>query len=172
MGTAKQGSTVSRSSLSARLVWDAPRRGGRLRDLQHRWTLEEAEGLGLTGRGGLASFARALLDGDEREAARLLGSRLPDPLDHVLCQPDLTVVATGPLQRELARELALTADVESTGGATVFRVTETSVRRRPARAVPLPLAHAGAPVADLPHRRRRPPARPNAGGHGGFLSAL
>jgi len=129
LATAKPGTVVARTSVSEVLVWSAPRRGGRLRDLVHRWTLEEAEALGLTGRGGLASFARALLDGDEREAARLLGARLPDPLDHVLCQPDLTVVAPGPLQRELARELALIADVESTGGATVYRVTEQSVRR-------------------------------------------
>jgi len=129
LATAKPGHVVARTSVSEVLVWSAPRRGGRMRDLVHRWTLEEAEALGLTGRGGLASFARALLGGDEREAARLLGARLPDPLDHVLCQPDLTVVAPGPLQRELARELALTADVESTGGATVYRVTEESVRR-------------------------------------------
>ncbi|MCW2615153.1 MAG: Helicase conserved C-terminal domain, partial [Frankiales bacterium] len=126
---AKPGSTVSRTTASEVLVWSAPRRGGRMRDLVHRWTLEEAETLGVTGRGGLASFSRALLDGDEKEAAKLLGARLPDPIDHVLCQPDLTVVATGPLVRDLARELALVADVESTGGATVFRVTEDSVRR-------------------------------------------
>ncbi len=127
--TARSGTTVSRASVGEVLVWSAPRRGGRLRDQVHRWTLEEAELLGLTGRGGLSGAARALLDGDDREAARSLGSRLPDPIDHVLCQPDLTVVATGPLERDLARELALTADVESTGGATVFRVSETSVRR-------------------------------------------
>ena len=129
LATAKPGTTVTRTSAGEVLVWSAPRRGGRLRDLVHRWTFEQAEQLGLTGRGGLASFTRALLAGDEREAAKLLGARLPDPIDHVLCQPDLTVVATGPLERDLARELALTADVESTGGATVFRVTEASVRR-------------------------------------------
>ena len=129
LATARPGATVSRTSVSEVLVWSGPRRGGRLRDLLHRWTLEEAEVLGLTGRGGLSAASRALLAGDDREAAKLLGARLPDPLDHVLCQPDLTVIATGPLQRDLARELALTADVESTGGATVYRVSETSVRR-------------------------------------------
>ena len=54
---------------------------------------------------------------------------LPAPVDHVLVQPDLTVVAPGPLERELAAQVALVADVESTGGATVYRVSETSVRR-------------------------------------------
>ncbi|MEX2289811.1 MAG: helicase C-terminal domain-containing protein [Mycobacteriales bacterium] len=95
----------------------------------HRWTLEEAETLGLTGRGGLSAPARALLTGDQSSAGRLLADRLPDPLDSVLVQPDLTVVAPGPLERQLARELALVADVESTGGATVYRVTDASVRR-------------------------------------------
>ncbi len=129
LADAPAGHSISRTSVSALLVWSAPRRGGRLRDLMHRWTLEESETLGVTGRGGLASYARALLDGDERAAAKSLGALLPDPLDHVLVQPDLTVVAPGPLERVLAAELALVADVESTGGATVFRVSETTVRR-------------------------------------------
>jgi len=125
----KSGAAATPQSVTARLVWAAPRRGGRLRDLVHRWTLAEAEALGLTGRGGLSAAARAVLADDERGAGRLLADHLPDPLDHVLVQPDLTVVAPGPLERALAQELALTADVESTGGATVYRVSETSVRR-------------------------------------------
>jgi len=39
------------------------------------------------------------------------------------------VVAPGPLEVELAREMALVADVESAGAATVYRVTEGTVRR-------------------------------------------
>jgi hypothetical protein len=54
---------------------------------------------------------------------------LPDPVDHVLAQPDLSLVAPGPLVAELADTLAVVADVESSGGATVFRVSEGSVRR-------------------------------------------
>ena len=129
LATAPAGRAVTPASVGALLVWSAPRRGGRLRDLVHRWTLGEAERLGLTGRGGLSKAARALLAGDERAAHAALADGLPAPLDHVLVQPDLTVVAPGPLERELARELALVADVESTGGATVYRVGEASVRR-------------------------------------------
>ncbi|MCU1692971.1 MAG: hypothetical protein JWM64_2062, partial [Frankiales bacterium] len=119
----------TRESLLAALVWRAPRRGGRLRDLVLGWMLEEAEVLGMTGQGGVGRAARALLDGDERGAAKALGELLPDPLDHVLVQPDLTVVAPGPLEPDLARAMAEVADVESTGGATVYRVSEVSVRR-------------------------------------------
>lgn len=129
LASAPPGTSPTRASVQARLVWEAPRRGGRSRDRLHAEVLEEAEALGLTGREGLSAASRALLDGDDEAAARLLGRLLPDPLDHVLVQPDLTVVAPGPLERELARELSLVADVESTGGATVYRVSEASVRR-------------------------------------------
>src|SRR5205823_2573218 len=44
-------------------------------------------------------------------------------------QADLTAVAPGPLELGLERELALVADVESSGGATVYRIGEASVRR-------------------------------------------
>jgi hypothetical protein len=54
---------------------------------------------------------------------------LPEPVDHVLAQPDLTLVAPGPLVAQLADTLSVVADVESSGGATVFRVSEGSIRR-------------------------------------------
>ncbi|MYR47350.1 helicase-associated domain-containing protein, partial [Streptomyces sp. SID5910] len=62
-------------------------------------------------------------------AARLLAPLLPEPLDHVLLQADLTAVAPGPLERPLADTLGVLADVESRGGATVYRFTPGSVRR-------------------------------------------
>ncbi|MGX1560479.1 helicase-associated domain-containing protein [Streptomyces sp. NPDC055506] len=62
-------------------------------------------------------------------AARLLTPQLPEPLDHVLLQADLTAVAPGPLRRPLADMLGVLADVESKGGATVYRFTPGSVRR-------------------------------------------
>ena len=129
LAEAPAGSAPTRESAVAVLRWRAPRRGGRWRDLVVDLALTEAETLGLTSRGGLSSYARLLLGGDDRGAARTLSALLPAPLDSVLLQPDLTVVAPGPLERDLAAELALVADVESTGGATVYRVGESSVRR-------------------------------------------
>jgi hypothetical protein len=58
-----------------------------------------------------------------------MAALLPEPVDHVLLQADLTAVAPGPLVPDLARTMALTADVESRGGATVYRFTAASVRR-------------------------------------------
>jgi hypothetical protein len=147
----RSGNAPEPSSVAEVLAWRAPRRGGRLRDKVPVWTLEEAETLGVTGRGGLAPYARLLLTGGDREAGRALDALLPDPLDHVLVQPDLTVVAPRPLERDLALEMALVADVESTGGATVYRVSETSVRRA------LDAGRAAADLQDLFRTRSRTP---------------
>ena len=111
---------------SARVAWQRPRRP-RIRDDQVAWTVTEARSLGVTGLGGLTSYARVLLDGDDPTAA--LAALLPEPVDHVLIQADLTAVAPGPLESALARQLQLVADVESRGGATVYRFTPGSVRR-------------------------------------------
>ncbi|WP_369145729.1 helicase C-terminal domain-containing protein [Streptomyces sp. R44] len=119
-----------------------------LRSRLARWSLAEAELLGLTGRGALAAPARALLNLPLAEAAApadhggrvelsvaagraatLLAPLLPEAVDHVLLQADLTAVAPGPLRRPLADALAVLADVESKGGATVYRFTPGSVRR-------------------------------------------
>ncbi|SEG92409.1 Helicase conserved C-terminal domain-containing protein [Thermomonospora echinospora] len=124
------GGAADADLIRARLDWERPRRRGALRDRLVGWTLREAELLGLTGFGVLASYARALLaDGDPGAVAAELAGQLPRPVDQVLIQADLTAVAPGPLVPDLAHELALAADVESTGGATVYRFTAASVRR-------------------------------------------
>lgn len=136
-GTAPDAETLLR-----RLRWERPLRGGATppaatgpgegADLRSRlalWTLNEAELLGITGRGALSSQARALLDEGPDAAAARLAPLIPEPLDHVLLQADLTAVAPGPLERPLAETLSVLADVESKGGATVYRFTPGSVRR-------------------------------------------
>lgn len=117
------------AELAAVLAWRAPRRGGRLRDQVVGWTVDEATVLGLVALGALSGAGRALLTEGVTEAANALSAALPEPVDHVLVQADRTVVAPGPLQPELAREIGLVAEIESAGGATVYRVTETSLRR-------------------------------------------
>ncbi|WP_405948730.1 helicase C-terminal domain-containing protein [Streptomyces prunicolor] len=212
-----EGASPSAESVLARLRWERPVRGAGgaqagpqegddLRSRLARWTLSEAEMLGVTGRGALSAQGRALLGlrgavaggrgsgsgrgveggggggglavagfsgvanpsdpsapsapsdpsgpGDKlpvhhhhrppaslqplspaeqatasAAAARLLAPLLPEPLDHVLLQADLTAVAPGPLERPLADMLDVLADVESKGGATVYRFTPGSVRR-------------------------------------------
>ncbi|MFI0711778.1 helicase-associated domain-containing protein [Streptomyces inhibens] len=114
-----------------------------LRSRLAQWALAEAELLGVTGRGALSTHGRALIattseagvptaaetDTSATRAAALLAPLLPEPLDHVLLQADLTAVAPGPLHRPLAEALGVLADIESKGGATVYRFTPASVRR-------------------------------------------
>jgi hypothetical protein len=211
------GSSATPDCLLARLRWEhpsptrgphaAPDTGGvgagpdGLRAALVRWTVTEAEMLGVTGRGATASHTRALLalprkppaapgkppaapgspsspaatgpapadaspgragegkpapagpgavasevvarrtgaayrpmTATERataagRASALLRPLLPELLDHVLLQADLTAVAPGPLHTPLAETLNVLADVESKGGATVYRFTPESVRR-------------------------------------------
>ncbi|MGQ0625025.1 MAG: helicase-associated domain-containing protein [Sporichthyaceae bacterium] len=123
------GGTATAGDLIARLTWWRPRRGAVLRADLVPATLVEAEALGVCGRAALSQFGRALLAGDPELAATKLNAALPTPLEHVLIQADLTAVAPGPLVRSLAAELALCADVESTGGATVYRFSDASIRR-------------------------------------------
>ncbi|MFC3573094.1 helicase-associated domain-containing protein [Streptomyces yaanensis] len=179
-----RGTSAAPDAILSRLRWERALRGAQpaaddLRTRLARWTLSEAELLGVTGRGALSAHGRALLgEGEHPEqldhperpdrapaaepagpgdklpvhhqhhrpaprepltaaerataaahAARLLAPLLPEPLDHVLLQADLTAVAPGPLERPLADMLDVLADVESKGGATVYRFTPASVRR-------------------------------------------
>jgi hypothetical protein len=119
---------ASAESVVALANWRSPRRGGAWHELIVRSALRESARLGITGLGALSTFGRALI-AEPGGAAQVLGTLLPEPVDHVLLQADLTAVAPGPLRTDVAQELALAADVESTGGATVYRFTPTSIRR-------------------------------------------
>ncbi|MFF4533217.1 helicase-associated domain-containing protein [Streptomyces sp. NPDC001407] len=152
LATLPPGASVSPDTLLARLHWERPPRvtTGAEEDLRTRlarWSLTEAELLGVVNRGALSAHGRALLPPvDEAHAvwrpptdpelgaagvraAALLAPLLPEPLDHILLQADLTAVAPGPLVRPLAQTLGMLADIESKGGATVYRFTPASVRR-------------------------------------------
>lgn len=90
------------------------------------WTIREAEWLGITGAGALSSFGKKFLNGEKRLG---VDAALPAPVDHILIQGDNTAIAPGPLTVEVARHLSTFADIESRGGATVYRFSEGSIRR-------------------------------------------
>lgn len=89
--------------------------------------MTEAAWLGVSAQDAMTSQGRALIAG--ADAAAILDPLLPPPVDHVLIQADLTAIAPGPLEHDLAERLAEIADVDSRGGATVYRFTSDSVRR-------------------------------------------
>lgn len=132
------------------LAWQTPRRAAGQRPLAAEM-LREADQLGLTAAGGLTGYTRTLLSGSRTVAEQVLAAALPEPVDHFLVQPDLTVVVPGPPTPDLATELALAADLESTGGANVYRITEASVRRA------LDAGRSGIDIAALIAQRSRTP---------------
>jgi hypothetical protein len=147
------GAAPEADEVLAALAWRAPRRIGRPGSpggplALARSALAEAAMLGVTGLGAMTGYGRRLLaektvagsadedplglrtpDGEPDALVSALADLLPPPVDHFLIQADLTVIVPGPPEPGLAAELALVADAESRGGATVYRVTTGSVRR-------------------------------------------
>jgi hypothetical protein len=144
------GDSPAHASLIERLQWRRPRRVSDLWQLVIETTPAEAERLGVTGLGALSEHGRELLRTtsaqeaaqEARAAHRMSGiptgsadvvvaleKSLPALVDYILLQADLTAIAPGPLEPELSRELGLIADIESTGGATVYRFSDATIRR-------------------------------------------
>ena len=109
-------------SISALMKWSSPTRTN---DEYIQWILRESEWLGITGQGAISTFGKALLAGEELG----IQGALPAPVDHILIQGDNSAIAPGPLTVELANSIGTIADIESRGGATVYRFSEGSIRR-------------------------------------------
>ncbi|MDV3129773.1 helicase-associated domain-containing protein [Mycobacterium sp. 21AC1] len=124
------GSGVGAGEASRAMIWRRPRWAMRLQPDTVTDLLAEAHALGLVGRGAISTPGRGLLADDPAEVVVAAMSKvLPKPLDHFLLQADLTVVVPGPLQRDLADQLAAVATIESAGAALVYRISEASIRR-------------------------------------------
>ncbi|HET8600543.1 MAG TPA: helicase-associated domain-containing protein [Segeticoccus sp.] len=115
-------------SLGSRLQWRHPLRRAESGS-GVEVVLRESEWVGVTGRGALGGAGRALLAGSGDEAERLMAEHLPTATEHVLLQADLTAIAPGRLDGSLNRFMRTAAEVESRGGATVFRFSTDSLRR-------------------------------------------
>ena len=111
------------ASLQAIIKWQMPQR---FNAEYIEWTLREAEWLGITGQGSISTFGIALINNDEDLGVE---AALPKPVDHILIQADNSAIAPGPLTVELANMIGTIADIESRGGATVYRFSEGSIRR-------------------------------------------
>ncbi len=155
LAAAAPGTSVSAGAMVRRLAWLWPRRPQEPQATLAAAAMREAAMLGLTGLGALATHGRAAVSAGMAQAAATLAAILPQPVGHVLLQADLTAVAPGPLTAGLARELALAADVESRGAATVYRFSTGSVRRA------MDAGHTGdSLLAMLAERSRTPVPQP------------
>jgi len=109
------------------VLWRYPhRRGISITAELVEWTLREAEWLGITGGNALSAFGTKFIKDEESLG---INAALPKPVEHILVQADNTAIAPGPLTIEVARMLSTFADIESRGGATVYRFSESSIRR-------------------------------------------
>ena len=107
--------------------WRAPvRRNSSLQEELAAWTLREAEWLGISGQGAISKYGVGFLNGDD---LNLINNDLPKTVDHILIQSDNTAIAPGPLEHEISQQLAIMAEIESRGGATVYRFSEATIRR-------------------------------------------
>ena len=114
-------------SFNELLSWRAPvRRNSSLQEELAAWTLREAEWLGITGQGAISKYGVRFVNGEELD---LINRDLPKTVDHILIQCDNTAIAPGPLEHEISQQLAIMAEIESRGGATVYRFSEATIRR-------------------------------------------
>lgn len=120
--------TLSRAIDIVDFRW--PRRRGTKRNdvLAALW--QEGEVLGVIVDGVATSTGKVLASGGSTsDLAKSIASRFPKEVHTVHVQADHTIVAPGPLEPEVGRRLRAIADVESRGHATVFRLTNDSIRR-------------------------------------------
>ncbi len=134
-GHPAEGRVLSASDLRAWVAWQRPRLAVGT-DRQVATFLDQGSWVGVTGLGAVASFAPRLqherppVHPDEPDHdSTTLARHLPMRSEHVLVQADLTAIAPGPLTAAASRELGSLADVESRGGATVYRFTAESLER-------------------------------------------
>lgn len=90
--------------------------------------IAEARWLGLVAGGTATSLLRALLD-PAADPLAVAQEVTPGTVERLIPQGDMTVLAPGPLPRALQTELDLLGELESAGLASVYRVTDSSVRR-------------------------------------------
>ncbi len=117
------------------LAWRHPRRQN---DELVRAVVEQAAFLGVTVADAVTGPGRALITepdagdplgvhrSDTEPVVEALRKILPEPVDDIVVQSDLTVIVPGPASVLLAAELSLVTEPES---QAVYRVTESSLRR-------------------------------------------
>lgn len=119
---------VRAEDIRTRLEWAQPRLARRLRGLLDG-VLAEATMIGFLGSGAITRAGAAVLRGDYDGLRALLEEILPRSVDRIHLQADLTAVAPGYLEPGLGRRLALLADPEGRGPATIYRFSAASLRR-------------------------------------------
>ena len=98
-----------------------------VRDIPHQLALSDA--LGLTVGGRRTELGGLLVTGDIASAQSMLAAHVPDHIEKVLLQSDLTIVAPGPLRPDLETQLRHFATVESRSLASTYRLNPVLISR-------------------------------------------
>ncbi len=126
------GRSVPPESIAVRAQWRRPGAAA-LTGLPMRvvaeWWLCEASVLGLFADGSPTGPGRCVFTDRLEEAATLMAGAAGVQDGSLVVQADLTALAPGRLGWAVRAEMELLADVESSGSATVFRLSEATVRR-------------------------------------------
>jgi Helicase conserved C-terminal domain len=120
-GDPHEGRVLTAADVRSWVLWQRPRQTTTI-ERKTASALQQATELGLLGLGAVASFAPDL------DVAALDG-HLPARTDEVVLQADMTAVASGPLTSAAASALNAVADIESRGGATVYRFSSATLQR-------------------------------------------
>ena len=130
-GTDQEPAALDAGAVHEALRWRTPRSAPPQHAVEA--VLTEAAALGVLGAGALSGAGRALLASLETSVglgavAEALASALPEAVEEVLLQGDLTGIVPGRPSTELSALLERSAHVESRGAAVTVRFTEGSVR--------------------------------------------
>ena len=107
-----------------------PRRRGEKRSQTLNALWQEAEAIGVIAHDSLTSAGIPVAEGaDTAVMAKAIGSHLVSEVDRVHVQADHTIVAPGPLDPHIGRQLRDIADVESRGHGSVLRISNASIGR-------------------------------------------
>jgi hypothetical protein len=90
-------------------------------------TVERGNLIGITDSGLLSSWAVDVLKGQLDECIAKIADRMPAPLDRLIVQADLTLIAPGPLTTATEIRIREFAECETIGFASTYRINALSI---------------------------------------------
>ena len=113
----------------AMFAYHRPLLSAQINDETFEGLRSEAHVLGLLVNDCLPTYTRLVAAGNsEADIEEVLCEAIPAPVDHLIIQADMTILAPGPLASDDASMLATFADCETPGLASVYRLSEASLR--------------------------------------------
>jgi len=132
-GAATDGASIAadRTSIAAVMLWRRPLLHGSPQDdgMPFATLWQEAELLGVLSHNAISRLGRLLLDRDEKGIEDHAAALLPRSSDKATFGTDLTAMVVGAPSAQVSSLLDSCADRQGRGGATIWRLSPTSVRR-------------------------------------------